>query len=272
MTSQYKASKDRSTGRSTRKKPAPAVRVVHSAPLAAAEPITLHARVRESLRARIVGGEWPVQHQLPTEAELGASFGVSRITVRKALADLAALSLIVRVQGKGSFVAPAPVRQELARLQGLAEALGRDGREVVTEILGFGADLLEPDAARALALPEGSPCLLLQTLRSADARPLSTNRTALVPAVGRRIRRDDLARHDLLTLYETRLGLRVERAVVGIRAEAASPDQARALGLRARSPVLRVDRAVFATDGQPLHFESSVYRADAFSFRLELAR
>lgn len=273
MTSQDKSSKERSTGSSAGSGPGTAIPSVGERdadpPVVAA---TLHARLGESLRRRIVSGEWPVHHRLPSEAELGASFGVSRITVRKALADLAAQSLIVRVQGKGSFVAPARVRQELDRLQGLAESLGPDGRQVVTEVLDCSPGRLSGEAAAALGLREGAACLTLNTLRRTDGRPLSINRTALLPAFGRRLRREELARHDLLTLYETRLGLRVDRAVVSIGAEAAAPDQAHALGLRRASPVLRVTRAVFASDGRALHYEVAVHRADAFSFRLELAR
>src|SRR5690606_37654769 len=99
--------------------------------------LTLRAQVREALRAGILRGDWRTHDRLPSENELIERHGVSRITVRQALADLAGDGLIVRVQGKGSFVAPAPVRQELSRLQGLSEALGGQGREVLTRVLSL---------------------------------------------------------------------------------------------------------------------------------------
>lgn len=234
--------------------------------------LTLRARLRETLRQQIVGGHWKTDDRLPSENELMHSTGMSRITVRQALADLAADGLIVRVQGKGSFVAPAPVRQELSRLQGLSEALAHQGRSVHTRVLFLGASVWPTRVAEAMGTDAGAPCVELRTLRFADGRPLSLNTTWIEQSVGQGIDARMLEGSDLLTLYEAGHPLRVAQALVDIRAALATPEQGQQLQLGTPAAVLHVDRSVFAAAGRPLHFESSVYRADAFTYRMELAR
>lgn len=266
MTSQYKTSKLRSKADGPLL--VPPVELAASPPLA----LTLHARLREQLRLQIESGHWQVNQQLPSESQLVKQHSVSRITVRQALADLAALALITRVQGKGSFVAPPPVRQELSRLQGLAEALGSQGRSVTTQVLAMTETRLAPRPAKVLGLLAGIPCMVLRTLRFADGRPLSLNHTVMCMALGQSLKKYDLAALDLLTLYESALGIRVEHAELEIRAAKTDAEHCGLLGLQPKDAVLQVERAVFAVKRQPVHFELSTYPAETFSFRLELAR
>ena len=79
----------------------------HTAELSALPSAPLHARIKNTLRARILDGSAAPLSQLPSESELGAAFGASRITVRQALGDLEKERVIFKVPGKGSFVAPA---------------------------------------------------------------------------------------------------------------------------------------------------------------------
>jgi GntR family transcriptional regulator len=233
---------------------------------------TLRGQVREALRQRIHAGEWRTGDRLPSESELIEAHAVSRITVRQALADLAAEGMIERVQGKGSFVAPGPVRQELSRLQGLSEALGRQGRAVRTQVLAWRRE--RPDAAQrtVLGLAAGEQCMALRTLRYADDEPLSFNCSWVASWAAEGLTRQALADSDLLTLYEGRKAIRVARAVVDISATLASAEQCRLLGLSPPAALLQVERTVYALDGRPLHRECSVYAPQAFSYRIELDR
>jgi GntR family transcriptional regulator len=83
--------------------------------------IPLYSQVRERLRERIADGTYAPQARLPSESEIGALLGVSRITVRQALGDLQNEGVIVKVPGKGTFVAETRPSQELARLEGFGE-------------------------------------------------------------------------------------------------------------------------------------------------------
>src|SRR4249920_528531 len=97
----------------------------------------LYAQLRDELRGRILDGRLAPLAQLPSESALTARHGVSRITVRQALNDLQKEGLIVRVHGKGSFVSRPQVTQDVTRLQGLSEAMSRDGHEVLNRALSI---------------------------------------------------------------------------------------------------------------------------------------
>src|SRR3982751_4546974 len=86
-------------------------------------PQSLHAQLRDALRSRILDGALKPGDKLPSEAELTAEHGVSRITVRQALGALQSEGLIVKLHGKGAFVSQPRAAQSLDRLQGLSEAL-----------------------------------------------------------------------------------------------------------------------------------------------------
>ncbi len=233
---------------------------------------TLRSQVREGLRAQIHAGHWRTGDKLPSEADLMAEHQVSRITVRNALADLAAEGLISSVQGKGSFVAPAAIVQDLSRLQGLAEALARQGRSVRTEVLSWRPRQPTAEVRQVLGLRPGQACMQLHTLRHADAQPLSENHTWIHPQAAEGLSVEALQQSDLLTLYESRQGLRVVRATVDIQADLATPAQCERLALQPPSAILRVERTVYSQADQALHHERSTYHPSAFSYRLNLAR
>lgn len=233
---------------------------------------TLRSQVREHLRQEIHSGRWHTGDLLPSEAELMAQHQVSRITVRHALADLTAEGLITRLQGKGSFVAPGAIIQDLHRLQGLAEALARQGRTVRTQVLSLRPHRASVRVGEALGLLAGEHCMQLHTLRYADDRPISENHTWIHPDAAQGLRIQDLDHADLLTLYEVGSGQRVARATLDIQADLATSSQCERLKLSAPSAILRVERTVYTLSDKALHHERSVYHPKAFSYRLSLAR
>lgn len=233
---------------------------------------TLRHQVRERLRQQIHGGQWRAGDRLPSEAELMHAHSVSRITVRLALGDLAAEGLIARAQGKGSFVAPSAIRQDLSRLQGLAEALESQGRSVRTRILSLRRHRPAASIARALELPPDAACMLLHTLRYVDDQPLSENHTWIRPEVAQGLRETDVMQSDLLTLYERDKGIRLARASVDIQAALANRTQCLRLELAHPAALLRVERTLYTVENQPVHLERSIYHQKAFSYRLTLAR
>src|SRR5215475_6273599 len=93
-------------------------------------PLTLRAQLRERLRTDILGGRLREGDRLRSEHQLATDFGVSRITVRQALADLVVQGLIVKVQGKGAFVSPRPVAATFDHIEGLAEAVATSGVKI----------------------------------------------------------------------------------------------------------------------------------------------
>ena len=234
--------------------------------------LPLYAQLRDELRADILEGRLRPLDRLPSESELIASRGVSRITVRQALSELLNEGLIVKVHGKGSYVAPARVAQDLATLQGLAESMAGAGHTVHGRVLSMKDVPAVDEVARLLALAPRAPVTELLSLRYLDREPLSLNRSFVAKAVGDRLRRIDFASRDLLDVYEHELGLPIGHADLEITAASADREQARHLKTPVGTPVLRVQRLIATSEGQPLHLETASYRSNVFSFRLRLDR
>src|SRR5215471_2960378 len=100
-------------------------------------PQPLHAQIRETLRSRILDGTYAPHSQMPSEHELCAMFGVSRITVRQALGDLQKEGMLFKLHGKGTFVSKPKAFQNVSSLQGFAEAMSSMGYEIVNQLRSF---------------------------------------------------------------------------------------------------------------------------------------
>lgn len=235
-------------------------------------PQPLYARLRDELRAGILDGRLQPHARLPSESEMTATYGVSRITVRRALGDLQKEGLIVRLQGKGAFVAQPRASQQLNRLEGLTEALAGQAQAVHSKRLSLKVVRAAGAVAAELQVLRGTEIVQLSTLRYLDRQPLSVNVSHFALALGERIGRIDISGRDLIEVLEHDLRQRVERADVEIRAEAMPAREAKLLHVKAGEPALRVHRVVHALGGSPVQTESALYRADVFSYRLSLSR
>ncbi len=235
-------------------------------------PQTLYARLRDELRAGILDGRLQPHAKLPSESELTAAHGVSRITVRQALGDLQKEGLIVRLQGKGAYVAQPRASQQLDRLEGLGEALAEQGQVVHSKRLALKTVRATGELAALLQVPARTELVQLATLRYLERQPLSVNLSHFAPGIGERIARIDISGRDLLEVLERDLAQRIAQADVEIRAEAMPARQAKLLRVAAGVAALKVQRLVRAVGGKPLQVETALYRADVFSYRLTQMR
>jgi GntR family transcriptional regulator len=235
-------------------------------------PQSLHARLRDALRARILDGRLAPGAKLPSEAELTAAHGVSRITVRQALGALQAEGLIVKLHGKGAFVSHPKAAQSLNRLQGLNEALALENHGVSSKRLAWREVKAPAAVARQLQLAPGEPVYHLQTLRYLDREPLSVNSSYLPRFLGEKLARVDFSQRDLIDVFEHEGGLEIGEAQLEIGAGLARPQEAKLLQVAPGSPVLQVERLLHVAGGGPVHVETAVYRADTFRYKLNLRR
>ena len=235
-------------------------------------PVPLHSQLRESLRQRILDGTYGQDTRLPAESEIGALFGVSRITVRQALGDLQKEGLIVKVAGKGSFVAKSRPSQDLSRLEGFGEAMSRKGHRIVNRVLSQREIAASPAVAAQLRLPAGAPVTEVRRVRFLDHEPVSYELTYLPPAVGRRLREENLAERDIFLILESDYGIALGHADIQIGALNADAALATALSVAPGAALLRIERLTWTVDGVPLDFEYLYVRGEAFQYGLRLAR
>ena len=232
----------------------------------------LYAKLRDEIRAEILDGHLVAGDQLPSENELSAAHGISRITVRQALGDLQKAGLIVRRQGKGAFVALPHASQRLERLEGFTEALAGNGQLVHSKRLDLKMVRATREVAGELDVATGTRVTQLVSLRYLERMPLSVNTSHFAPALGERIARIDLSGRDLIEVLERDLQQPVSEARLDIRAVAMPTREARWLKVEAGVPALRVHRRVLNRGGAPLHTETAIYPGDRFNYQLTLGR
>lgn len=244
----------------------------HPHPTAATRPAPLHARLRQALRRRILDGTYAPASRLPSERELIADFGLSRITVRKALGDLQQEGLIHTLQGRGSFVAAPKAFQDLHELRGLAEALAPQGRSLHNRLLDARFGPAPPGVAQRLGLAADAEVGTIRRLRLLDGVPLSVETSHFPAAIARALLQQDLARNDVFRLLEDALGLALGHAELSLEAAAADAALAAALGTAPGTPLLRIERLTHDAQGRPIDFEHLHYRSDGFQIRLQIPR
>lgn len=233
--------------------------------------VPLHSQVRERLRERIVDGTYEPEAKLPAESRIGAIFSVSRITVRQALSDLEKEGLIVKVPGKGTFVAAPRPSQDLARLEGFGEAMSRRGHQVVNRVTGHATLPATEQVAQRLRMKAGQDVSEIRRVRHVDDAPVSYEVTYLPPHIGERLRGENLAERDIFLILEADYGLPLSHADIQIGAVSADAELAAALSVPPGTALLRIERLTWA-DGVPVDFEYLYVRGDAFQYTLRLPR
>jgi GntR family transcriptional regulator len=231
-----------------------------------------HEQVSDWLRERLTSGDYAPHDQLPSEHELGELFGVSRITVRRALATLENESRIYRRQGLGSFAAPPKLPQGLVRLTDFAQDMERAGITPASRTLLHGPTEAPQVAAAALGLEAGAPVIRLDRLRIGDGEPVALDRTWLPPFYAQFLEGHDLTTETIYRILERDCQIPVVRARYRIEAVVAKTDEAGPLEVAEGAPLLLVERISYTDADRPIYYQRRYYRADRVAFDLELVR
>lgn len=224
------------------------------------------------LRDRILSGATGFGAKLPTENELAEFHGVSRVTVRRALGELARERLIERRRSAGTRVvyrpSPAPMTADIS---GVLANLADMGRRTAVKLLSF--DYVPAEGAVAEALGAGPDQLLQRAVRvrAVDGVPFSYLTTHVPESVSVTFTKQELATRPLLELLE-RAGVKAEHARQRISAGLATPDVAEALDVRTGSPLIELVRVVYDQAGRGVEHLHALYRPDRYAFEIDLLR
>jgi GntR family transcriptional regulator len=232
----------------------------------------LYSRVETVLAGEIADGDPRVGDQLPTEDRLIARFGVSRITVRRAIQNLVSRGLVEIRRGRGTFVAAPKITQELRELSGFVEDMHALGRKPTARVIG--KDIVTADAtvARQLALTKGERVVRIRRVRLADGIPLSFDETFLPLEIGKKIITNNLKVEPIFSLLERKYEIPLIEAEYKLDAVPAKADVAATLKVKQRSPIFRIERTSYSTGGRPVDYERLHYRGDLVQFVTRLAR
>ncbi|GAA1348863.1 GntR family transcriptional regulator [Falsarthrobacter nasiphocae] len=235
----------------------------------ASAPEPKHARVRKEI-AELVAAELSPGDALPGERQLEERFGVSRITIRRAIADLCAEGVLVRRHGKGTFVSHGRVKSSL-HLASFNEDMRAEGISPTTRVVVARAEVPPAAVAEFLRLPAGQPAHHLVRVRLGNGAPVSVDECWMPVEATPSLLGDDLtgSLYGLLASY----GTPVLTASQSVWADTVAGETARLLDVPAGSPALVFLRHSFTeADGAPAPIEYSVstYRADRYQLSMTL--
>ncbi|MEO5732897.1 MAG: GntR family transcriptional regulator [Rubrivivax sp.] len=255
--------------------------VAHAAspPVPAFSP--LYRQIKSAIVAGLQSGEWLPGQAIPSEFELAARFGVSQGTVRKAVDELAADNLLVRRQGKGTFVATHAEQATQYRFLRLIPDAGA-GRPMPLQrrLLDCRRLRAPADVARALALGSGETAVQVRRLLllpaasgAAEPKPLVLDDLWLPGSLFQGLTADRLAawRGPLYRLFEAEFSVHMVRAEEKIRAVAARTEPARRLQQPLGAPLLSVERLSFTYGDRPVELRRGLYLTTAHHYRNQLS-
>jgi GntR family transcriptional regulator len=217
-------------------------------------------QIERWLRTSIMAGQQG--DALPSETELATQFGVSRMTARQAVQNLAAEGLVRRKRGSGTFIAPKPIHRHSGPLMSYTTDMRRRGMEPASTILV--AELREPTEAEAEALRlDGKPRIVsIRRVRLADGTPMAVDHSCLTPDCAA-VLACDLEKGSLHEALRS-IGREPTVALSWIGARLGTPLETKLLDMPHRSPVLIERRIISDQFGKPLEFTTSVFNADRY--------
>lgn len=230
---------------------------------------TAYQRVSDSVRDSINAGIWKPGDQLPTEMELMRQHGVSRNTVRQALAHLEMSNLVRRHQGRGTFVGEQGVSHLLGDLRSFTETLRDLNKVPGISDLHITVDDAPPEEAKKF-LP-GTHLWVVERVRTADGRPFSRMQSWLPDAIASALDPEQFAENQsLYAQMEAILGIKPAEGTEIIRSEKATAEDAAALDVARGTPLLSTYRWTSDHRGQPIEYVRSVAPGDRYEYVIKL--
>ncbi len=232
--------------------------------LDASKKTPLYRQLYFNLRNEIKEGRLKPGEQLPSERKIAAYYGISRLTVTKALKYLTREGYLKSHPGKGRFV-NSGINSNRHPFCSFSEQMRALGKKTASKVLQ--KTILKADEALAdrLEIPPGAEAVFIKRLRLADGEPVALDLSYLPYDACSRVDHVDLKEHSLYDVLEHKLGLKLQRARQTFNARLATPEEREILALQDPAAVLEIERTTFDDKGQVIEYVKMIYRGDRYT-------
>ena len=230
-------------------------------------PSPLYAQLKKLLLERIVEGEYLPGEEFPAEKEIELQYGVSRITVRRALSDLADAGYLTRYQGRRTVVANPKITHNLATIGGLGSDLAAQGFAVRSRVLYHERRPAPDSVASMFGVPKGHQVLCERRVIFANEVPLVLGASFHNVAEGVEFSDQEVEGGYVLTLLKSKYGVKFRRLERTTEAVVTNSEEAALLGVEAGTTLLKVSLKLFGDGPKPVSFVQARYRGDRYQYR-----
>jgi GntR family transcriptional regulator len=227
--------------------------------------VPLFIQIEEDLRGLINDGQIGELDQVPSESELTQRFGVSRMTVRRALDRLVSDGVLFRKPGKGTFVAPAKILHQPSQSVSFSGAMREHGFNTSTIVLSAAMTPAPYHVVQALDLANGGAVAFIRRLRLVEGMPVAVHQSYLLNTLAA-VLSCDLS--GSLTELLEHMGTKVQTVEDILEATSADLENARLLQVGEGTPLIHITGTAYGQDLRPFRYSEAYYRGDRFKFRV----
>ena len=231
----------------------------------------LYLQIKNRITERLAGGLWNPGESIPSEIELARSFNVSQGTVRKAIEELAAENILIRRQGKGTFVASH--NEEGSQLRFLRLASTKNSKEKLdNHLISFNKEKVTNKIAKILGINVGTTIVSIKRVLTFNQKPLILDFIKVPASSFRKLTPEMIVENHgaMYRMYETDFGIQMLRAQEKIRAVGANADTAKLLLVTENTPVLSVERISFTYGDKPIEWRLGLCLTENHHYASEL--
>ncbi len=227
-------------------------------------PVAMHRQLAQHLRDAITTGVYKQGDRIATEQELSQKYAVSRITARQAVIQLVSESLLVRRQGKGTFVTARPVKHDLVELHGFFDELVARGVNPEIQLIEFSKQTAPTRVAEKLA-SDNKQVTYWKRLYCRDDEPFAVAWVYLAPQVVG-VTRALAEKHTSYHIIESLRQLKIAHADISIRAQLSDAKTRKLLRMPPGTPLIALERVSYLSDNTPIEYALYCAHADSYEY------
>jgi GntR family transcriptional regulator len=228
----------------------------------------LYTQLADHFRQMIESGKMQPGDRFPSEIDLAQRYGIARITVRKAIADLVEAGLLTRRQGKGTFITPPKIDRELVNVASFTDRMQARGLHAGAKTLSVTVVPATPKLVRLFAASEDAQVISIERLRLSNQEPVVLETSYLLSERCPGIEHEDLGDQSLYLALDHKYGLRPAYSSKTLELVYATAKESTLLNVMGGAPLFLMTAIVYSENNQVMEYAKILFRGDRFRFQV----